>query len=73
LHAVHAVPTFAGFCYTQFTDTYQEVNGLVYADRAPKAPVEEIAKATMGNHTALDQPEEEDLKERLTATGQRVP
>jgi beta-galactosidase/beta-glucuronidase len=30
-------PAVAGFCYTQFTDTLQEKNGLVSADRKPKA------------------------------------
>jgi beta-galactosidase/beta-glucuronidase len=25
-----------GFCYTQFADTYQEANGLLYEDRKPK-------------------------------------
>ena len=29
----------AGFCYTQFADTYQEANGLLYADRTPKIPI----------------------------------
>ncbi|WP_327658697.1 MULTISPECIES: sugar-binding domain-containing protein [unclassified Streptomyces] len=32
----------AGFCYTQFTDTEQEVNGLLTADREPKLPVPEL-------------------------------
>jgi hypothetical protein len=42
----------AGFCYTQFADTYQETNGLLYADRTPKIPLDEIALATRGprNH-----------------------
>ena len=30
----------AGFCYTQFADTYQEANGLLYADRTPKIPLD---------------------------------
>jgi hypothetical protein len=30
-------PALSGFCYTQFTDTLQEKNGLVTADRKPKA------------------------------------
>jgi len=34
---------FAGYCYTQFTDTYQEANGLLYADRTPKIPIDRIA------------------------------
>ncbi len=29
-------PTIAGFCYTQLTDTEQETNGLLTADRVPK-------------------------------------
>ncbi|GAB3473849.1 glycoside hydrolase family 2 protein [Nocardiopsis coralliicola] len=28
----------AGYCYTQFTDTAQEVNGLLTAERTPKIP-----------------------------------
>ena len=34
---------FAGYCYTQFADTYQEANGLLYADRTPKFPLDRIA------------------------------
>ena len=48
LETVRNLPALAGFCYTQFTDTYQEANGLLYADRTPKAPFEEIALATTG-------------------------
>jgi hypothetical protein len=36
---------FSGFCYTQFADTFQEANGLLTADRTPKMPIEEIARA----------------------------
>jgi beta-galactosidase/beta-glucuronidase len=39
---------FSAFCYTQFADTYQEVNGLLYADRTPKLPLEAIAAAVQG-------------------------
>lgn len=38
----------SGFCYTQLTDTYQEVNGLLRMDRTPKAPLERLALATAG-------------------------
>jgi len=38
----------SGFCYTQLTDTYQEVNGLLRMDRTPKAPPERLARATRG-------------------------
>jgi hypothetical protein len=37
---------FSGFCYTQFADTFQEANGLLYADRTPKIPLEQINAAT---------------------------
>jgi beta-galactosidase/beta-glucuronidase len=48
LHVVRRLNILAGFCYTQFADTYQEANGLLYADRTPKIPIEEIAQATSG-------------------------
>src|SRR5439155_14454088 len=48
LKAVRSLPLLAGFCYTQFTDTYQEANGLLYMDRTPKIPIAQIAKATAG-------------------------
>ncbi len=46
VHAVAQTALFSGFCYTQFTDTFQEANGLLYADRTPKIPLAEIARAT---------------------------
>jgi hypothetical protein len=51
LAVVRALPLLAGFCYTQFADTYQEANGLLYADRTPKFPLQEIALATQGPKT----------------------
>ncbi|MDB4930475.1 MAG: Beta-galactosidase [Myxococcaceae bacterium] len=60
LEAVRGVELFAGFCYTQFADTYQEANGLLYADRTPKFPLGEIALATRGATAA----EEHKAKER---------
>jgi hypothetical protein len=50
MSVVGSLTLFAGFCYTQFTDTYQEANGLLRADRTPKFPLEEIAAATRGEH-----------------------
>jgi hypothetical protein len=35
-------PAVAGFCWTQLTDTQQERNGLVRADRRPKVAVEQV-------------------------------
>ena len=34
--AVLDSPAVSGFCYTQLTDTEQETNGLLTADRRPK-------------------------------------
>jgi beta-galactosidase/beta-glucuronidase len=39
---------FSGFCYTQFADTFQEVNGLLFDDRTPKIPIQRIAAAVHG-------------------------
>jgi beta-galactosidase/beta-glucuronidase len=52
LKVVRNLALLAGFCYTQFADTYQEVNGLLYADRTPKIPMGRIAKATAGASAA---------------------
>jgi beta-galactosidase/beta-glucuronidase len=54
LECVRSLPALAGFCYTQLTDTYQEVNGLLYADRTPKLPIEQIASATSGSAADYD-------------------
>jgi beta-galactosidase/beta-glucuronidase len=48
LDVVRTLGVMSGFCYTQFADTYQEANGLLFADRRPKFPLEEIARATRG-------------------------
>jgi hypothetical protein len=52
LHAVRQLGVLAGFCYTQFSDTYQEINGLLYADRTPKIPIRHIAEAIAGPSSA---------------------
>jgi hypothetical protein len=48
MEALHSIGLFSSFCYTQFADTYQEANGLLYADRRPKFPFTRIAEATRG-------------------------
>ena len=48
LAAVHELDAFAGFCYTQLTDTFQEANGLFTADRRPKFALEAMSRATLG-------------------------
>lgn len=44
---VHA-SDLAGACWTQLTDTYQEVNGLLTMDRVPKVDAARIEAATRG-------------------------
>jgi Glycosyl hydrolases family 2, TIM barrel domain/Glycosyl hydrolases family 2, sugar binding domain len=65
LRAVRSIPFLAGFCYTQFADTYQEANGLLFPDRTPKFPLEAIALATRGPRTPHDQQVEWEWRERL--------
>jgi beta-galactosidase/beta-glucuronidase len=48
MNAIHRIELFAGFCYTQFTDTFQEANGLFKADRTPKFSLMVMARATRG-------------------------
>ncbi len=54
LAVVNTTTMFSGFCYTQFTDTFQEANGLLYADRTPKFPIEQIAAATRATRYGYD-------------------
>ena len=49
LRAVRSSPALAGFCYTQLTDTGQETNGLLRADRSPKVPIEALRRAICGD------------------------
>ena len=51
LDAVRKTPAFSGFCYTQFTDTYQEANGLLKMDRTPKFDLKLMSIATRGPNT----------------------
>jgi beta-galactosidase/beta-glucuronidase len=46
--ALRASPEVTGFCYTQYMDTGQETNGLLFADGAPKIPVESIRQIVTG-------------------------
>jgi hypothetical protein len=48
LRVVRSLGLLSGFCYTQFADTYQEANGLLYADRSPKVPIARLRAATSG-------------------------
>ena len=57
LATVRQLGLLAGFCYTQFSDTYQEANGLLHADRTPKIPLQQIADATSGAGRAPEHPD----------------
>jgi beta-galactosidase/beta-glucuronidase len=48
LEAVNRIDAFSGFCYTQFTDTFQEANGLFFEDRTPKFDLDRMRRATVG-------------------------
>jgi beta-galactosidase/beta-glucuronidase len=65
ISVVRSLNVLAGFCYTQFTDTYQEANGLLYADRTPKIALEDIAVAVSGPRTSQQVSEEWAWRERL--------
>jgi len=65
LAVVRALPVLSGFCYTQFADTYQEANGLLFADRTPKFPLAEIARATRGPMTAGEHEQEQAWRDEL--------
>lgn len=53
--ALHASEVVAGFCYTQFMDTAQETNGLLYADGSPKLPLETIRRIVTGAQPGPDE------------------
>ena len=41
------MPGFAGYCYTQLTDVFQEANGLLDMNRTPKVNLEEIRRINL--------------------------
>ncbi|HSU93132.1 MAG TPA: glycoside hydrolase family 2 TIM barrel-domain containing protein [Gemmatimonadaceae bacterium] len=43
IDTVKELPLLAGFCYTQLTDTYQEANGLLFADRRVKGSIKKLS------------------------------
>ncbi len=53
IQAILDCPTISGFCYTQLTDTGQETNGLLKADREPKVDPQAIRAVTVGPSKAL--------------------
>jgi hypothetical protein len=65
LSTVRSLPLLAGFCYTQFADTYQEANGLLFADRTPKFNLKQMSIATRGPRNRNEQHLELAWRERL--------
>ena len=45
--AVKHLPDCRGYCYTQLTDVFQEVNGLLDMNRKPKVNLEEIRRINL--------------------------
>jgi beta-galactosidase/beta-glucuronidase len=45
IRTVRKLSLLQGYCYTQFNDTEQEVNGLVTMQRMPKVDIKKIAEA----------------------------
>lgn len=71
LTTVGSLKLLAGFCYTQFSDTYQEANGLLYADRTPKIPLELIFAATFGPRSAQALQNEREWQARMVKFHQK--
>jgi hypothetical protein len=53
--ALRTCSPVVGFCYTQYLDTGQETNGLVFADGTPKLPLEDIHRIVTGAEDGGDQ------------------
>jgi hypothetical protein len=70
LATVRDLAPLSGFCYTQFADTYQEANGLLYMDRTPKFPLDQMARAARHrlrrNGSAASTAERRPPRHRLT-------
>jgi hypothetical protein len=65
LGVIRQLPMVAGFCYTQFADTYQEANGLLFSDRRPKFPLKDMTLATRGPKNVKEQHLEAAWRERI--------
>jgi beta-galactosidase/beta-glucuronidase len=70
--AIAEIPYLMGYCYTQLTDTMQEVNGLLTCDRTPKLPMETLRRVLTKPAAAIpaEEVEAERRAARTRATGQ---
>lgn len=53
LEAVYDSKALWGYCYTQFTDVEQEINGLLTYDRKPKCDMDKIRAINEGYHVTM--------------------
>ena len=63
--AIQLSPVLAGYCYTQFSDTRQEANGLVDAARKPKLPIATIRSIVLGDNVVPEFLQEDCTPEKL--------
>ena len=45
--ALQHMPGFQGYCYTQLTDVFQEVNGLLDMNRVPKVSLDAVRRINL--------------------------
>jgi hypothetical protein len=65
MRVIRSFSLLAGYAYTQFTDTYQEANGLVTMDRVPKIPVEDINRANRSSQETREDQLQQLWEERM--------
>ena len=70
--AIAEMPHIAGYCYTQVTDTEQEVNGLLTASRDPKLPFETLHDITTLPAAAVPHEQIDNARKMARAAAQDV-
>jgi Glycosyl hydrolases family 2, TIM barrel domain len=67
MRVIQSLALLAGYAYTQFTDTYQEANGLLTMDRVPKIPVQEVNRANRSSQVTREDQLQHMWEERMQA------
>jgi hypothetical protein len=62
---IRSLSLLAGYAYTQFTDTYREVNGLLSMERTPKLPLDAVNEANRGIHETREEQLQHLWEERM--------
>jgi len=52
--SINEAAGLSGYVWTQLTDVQQEINGLLYFDRTPKLPLEQIRTVMLSIGKRLD-------------------